>query len=310
MKYDHTLSFRFPTMKTSLIGLGFLSLLIAQSASAANYRQGLGLQLFIEQMEEESAAMDAASTEMEEARDTQEDAIAESADEDITRLSDMIDADKVLTRAEFVTMIVDEQYAQWEIDRCFWDIASDLPPTFELVFTDVPVTNIYAKHICIAMRDGIVKGYRDGSFKPEQSINMAEASKILSRAYALAPFAEMDTTGSWFSPYLYALTVRNAVPASITSIRQELTAGELMEILTRLKNGITWEPSRSFDDFMPRPVAVVTRPTTTASSETASSASNSTPASNTRSSAAVSAASSVASVQTSSSKGAFWNPFD
>ena len=301
-------------MKASLLGLGLLALVFAQEASASSYRQALGTQLFMDQVMEEQSAQ---QVDMDDEEDGVIEIDIQPVDEDMPRLSDALDSDALLTRAQFTTMMVDHLYTQGEIERCFWDIAPSHPPSFSLVFTDVPVTNMYAKHICIAMRDGLVRGYRDGSFHPNQSINMAEASKIISRAYALAPFAELDTTGSWFSPYLYALTVRNAVPASITSLRQSLTAGELNEMLNRLEGDVTWEPATSYDEFVAARRAVANptpvTPTAPSSTGTSSSAVSGTVSSKQTTSAAPAsaAASSVSQVQlSSSSKGAFWNPFD
>src|SRR4051812_35763169 len=48
---------------------------------------------------------------------------------------------QVLTRAEFTALVVEKLYTQNELDRCFWSIASNRPPHFTLVFTDVHVND-------------------------------------------------------------------------------------------------------------------------------------------------------------------------
>lgn len=159
-----------------------------------------------------------------------------------------------LTRGEFTALVVERLYTQSEIDSCYWDIASNLPPRFTLVFTDVHVNDRYAKHICIAMRDGLTRGYSDGSFRSTKKINFAEGSKIVSRAWALAPYAELHARGPWYQEYVWSLAIRNAIPQTITRLDQPLTAGDAGEIIVRLMEGVTTRPARSFEELMPRPL--------------------------------------------------------
>lgn len=174
-----------------------------------------------------------------------------------------------LTRAEFTQMIVSRLYPQAEIDRCYWDIASTLPPTFTLLYTDVPASSPYGKALCIAMRDGLARGYKDGSFRPNDVIRFSEASKIISRAYVLAPYAESTTTGAWFSQYAFALANRNAVPMTVTTFQHAMTAAETEEILKRLAGSITWEPARTYTEIeqasRPRAASMTTVSSTTES---------------------------------------------
>lgn len=159
-----------------------------------------------------------------------------------------------LTRAEFTALVVERLYTQSEIDSCYWDIASNLPPRFTLVFTDVHVNDRFAKHICVAMRDGLTKGYSDGSFRPTKKINFAEGSKIVSRAWALAPYAELHARGPWYQEYVWSLAIRNAIPQTITRLDQPLTAGDAGEMIVRVMERITTRPARSFEELMPRPL--------------------------------------------------------
>lgn len=162
-----------------------------------------------------------------------------------------------LTRAEFTRMIVERLYPEGEINHCYWDIASTLPPSFTLLYTDVPATSSYGNVLCVALRDGLARGYKDGSFRPNDAITFAEAAKVISRAYVLAPYADNERT-AWYVPHVVALTARMVVPTSVVTFRDTMTVEEVEGILSRLDEDITWEPSRSYDDLVrasqPRPV--------------------------------------------------------
>lgn len=149
-----------------------------------------------------------------------------------------------ITRGHFTAELVRSMYTQAQIDSCFASISPSKSADFALVFTDVSVEHLYAKEICIAMRDGIVRGYNDGSFAPDRMVTFTESAKILSRAYALAPFADIDTKGPWYTEYVRALVVRNVVPVSITKMSHIVTYGEAIEMLDRLQNNVTWRPAQ------------------------------------------------------------------
>lgn len=208
----------------------------------------------------------------------------------------------ILSRAEFTALIVEKMYNQAELDRCFWDIASKFPPGFSLVFTDVNVNDRFAKQICVAMRDGIVRGYVDGSFRPDRPVNAAESAKILSRAYSLAPYAHLDTVAPWYEAHVKALASRNAIPESITRLDQQVNGAQAQEMLARLAEGITTRPARRYEDLMPKPVvkpkpAAASTPKPTVSAPKSSAATSN------------AAASSAAASAVSSKKKSIWNPF-
>lgn len=191
-----------------------------------------------------------------------------------------------MTRAQFTALIVQKLYSQQSIDRCYWDIASFVPPRFTLVFTDVHVGDTYAKEICVAMRDGLIQGYGDGSFRPERTINAAESMKILSKAFVLAPYADADRLSPWYEQHVIAMAKRHAIPLSVTRLDQLLTAAEVNEMFARLQSGTTSLPSRTYEDLRPKVVrkqAAVTVPkketkkqSSSASSQSSSSATSQT----------------------------------
>lgn len=155
-----------------------------------------------------------------------------------------------ITRSEFVGMLIDELYTQAQMDHCYSDIASTRPPHFTKLFADVRTTDKNAKQICLAMRDGILKGYRDGTYRPDSPITFAEASKLIARAYVLAPYGETATAvGPWYGAYVDSLSMHKAIPMTINNLNQKMTAADTAEILRRLSSGTMSLSSRTYGEL-------------------------------------------------------------
>ena len=152
----------------------------------------------------------------------------------------------VLTRSQFVSMVVDHLYTKEQIDYCFSTIGSYAIPDFTKLYTDVSTSAQNAQELCIAMRDGLATGFDDGSFRPNRSITLDEASKILARAYDLAPQAELKNLRPWFRPYVQALANRHAIPVSVTGFHHRLREYEANDMMKRISDGITWMPSMTY----------------------------------------------------------------
>ena len=155
-----------------------------------------------------------------------------------------------VTRAEFTAMLVRSEYGQASIDSCYWDITSVWPPRFELLFRDVPVDHPYAPEICVAMRDGLVRGYGNDVFRPDAPLTFADAAKIVARSHGLTPWADPSMPKHWFDTYVNALARRNAIPLSVTSIEERLTGDEAEEILERLSEDDRTKPSRTAEQLI------------------------------------------------------------
>ncbi len=97
---------------------------------------------------------------------------------------------KNINRAEFTKIVIgslfDSQAIQREDDSCF---------------SDVQAGEWFAPYVCLAQTEGILEGYPDGRFRPEQNINQAEALKILYEAFyeGVEP-----ADGEWYQKYLDA----------------------------------------------------------------------------------------------------------
>ncbi len=155
-----------------------------------------------------------------------------------------------ITRAQFTAMLVRATSSQGTIDACYWDITSFWPPRFELLFRDVPVDHPYAPEICVAMRDGLVRGYGNDVFRPDALITFADAAKMLARSHGLTPWADSTVSKNWFDQYVIALGKEGAIPLWIESIDQRMKVVDAEEMLRRLSSGNTRMPSRSADEMI------------------------------------------------------------
>ncbi len=80
---------------------------------------------------------------------------------------------------------------------------SDVTPVSRRCFSDVSPDEWYAPYVCAAKNRGIVKGYQNGTFKPAEPVNFAEAIKIVLNAYG---HEVTESQGSeWYLPYVEEL---------------------------------------------------------------------------------------------------------
>lgn len=85
------------------------------------------------------------------------------------------------------------------------------------IFTDIPGNHTYSSAIKYLKDNRIVKGYEDGTFRPDKTLNRAEALKLILEANSL--YAESTekqnfndiTNTDWFAPYVQTAFKRNIV---------------------------------------------------------------------------------------------------
>lgn len=143
--------------------------------------------------------------------------------------------ERILNRAEFTKIIIESRFDANTIDSCvnrggFYETA---------LFTDVEPGVWFEKYVCVAKKEGIIKGYDDGTFRPIQTIIFAEAAKIATESYGLS----VGTGDPWFAPYLSKLQSLNATPNTLASIPdqiqrgiKEISRGEMADVIYRLRN--------------------------------------------------------------------------
>lgn len=87
-----------------------------------------------------------------------------------------------INRAEFISMIVNE---------------FGFTEKAEIKFTDVPTTATYYEALQKAVKAGLIKGFEDGKFRPNNPITAADATVILARAKAAsAPATQENPTSN------------------------------------------------------------------------------------------------------------------
>lgn len=146
---------------------------------------------------------------------------------------------QTVNRAEFTKILAETYASDEEIAQCL--------PEYGHAFSypDASQSAWYGKYLCVAHRMMDIRGYPDGSFRPSQPINFAEAAKILANAAVLenepddARFLE---TTVWYRPYTQAMAGKDVIPPTINSYAQLVTRGEMMEMIYRLKTDMSSLP--------------------------------------------------------------------
>lgn len=140
--------------------------------------------------------------------------------------------DNRLNRAEFAKLIANPFIMKnSRVTDCLSENMEDDDMT--VFFPDVQRDSWYAASVCAVKVADIVDGYPDGDYKPNRTINVAEAMKMLAGVFAYE--TKTEPTDDWFMPYARALAERGAIPTSITGFADPITRGEMAEILYRLK---------------------------------------------------------------------------
>ena len=128
--------------------------------------------------------------------------------------------EKEINRAEFTKILIEARYPGEATtgEDCFSDIAAD---------------QWYAKYVCFAKDEGIISGYSDGSFKPAQSINIAEALKITLETYFPGYFEE--ETDPWYEKYWDYADDTGYLLDEWDSASENLSRGAMAELIYRIE---------------------------------------------------------------------------
>lgn len=147
-----------------------------------------------------------------------------------------------INRAEFTKIVIGARFLPLDIEGCLSSIPQELLYTQTLIFPDVARHQWFAKYVCHAKVAGMVGGYPDGTFRPAIPVNFVEAAKILANGFVLSTDSS-SSENPWFRPFVDALAKHKAIPLSIRSLGQNITRGEMAEMIHRLHAGITDQPS-------------------------------------------------------------------
>jgi hypothetical protein len=134
--------------------------------------------------------------------------------------------EELLTRAEIVKIAILTFKIELKIDA-------------KSSFKDVNVSDWFSAYVAAAESKGIISGYKDGSFKPNDPVNRAEALKILLIASGkdigeikTGPFVDILPT-AWFAKYVnYAFNKGIVAGKTSTTFSpgDNITRGEIAKI--------------------------------------------------------------------------------
>ncbi len=103
-------------------------------------------------------------------------------------------------------------------------------------FKDVSQNAWFNGYINRAKRKGIIKGYSDGTFKPEKTVNQAELLKIAFESFGIDltnyPITAVDSPEAWYAPYLQYAIDNNLVDD--VNLEEGMTREGFSEVIYRL----------------------------------------------------------------------------
>jgi len=128
--------------------------------------------------------------------------------------------DNEVSRVELLKMLF--EYNNIDTEKC--DV--------EINFSDIESEAWYEEYICTAFERGLIQGYPDNTFKPHQTVQFAEAIKILTEFHnphrmAVAPDPYKN---QWYHQYAYRFLMHPK--KSMTSYSQAISRGEVSYLLT------------------------------------------------------------------------------
>ena len=131
-----------------------------------------------------------------------------------------------INRAEFVKIAVEAHFPEIHMFN----------PNYSC-FSDVNVNDWFNKYVCFAKQNGIISGYSDDTFKPSQSITLAEALKVSLYSSGGFVYPQSDYV-YWYSPFLDAARNSGLLPLSILNQNADylINRGEMAYITYKILN--------------------------------------------------------------------------
>lgn len=112
-------------------------------------------------------------------------------------------------------------------------------------FADVPVTHSYYKYIAVLAQAGIINGYPDGTYKPNNTLRRGQMAKIIYNGFNLdkfpdvaLPFTDIKEGNQYYDQIksLYALGVTVGKTATTYSEGEAVTRGQLASFVMRARH--------------------------------------------------------------------------
>jgi len=132
-----------------------------------------------------------------------------------------------VNRAELMKILIGDSLPSGTYENCFKDVHQEW----------------FASYVCYAKNQGWIQGYKDGTFKPAQTVNRAEAIKMAIEVFDIEPPSTISTNpypdtdkNQWYAPYisisvqkgLFDDTMKNYQPA------YGMQRGDVSDIIYRL----------------------------------------------------------------------------
>lgn len=156
-------------------------------------------------------------------------------------------------------------------------------------FPDVRSSDWFSSYVCTAQTNGVIQGYDDGLFRPDRSVNYAEALKILVK---LGHYSLSTQSGeAWYEVYFRAAAAHGTLLPVSVDADTPLTRGEM----ARLTAGFVAEAHGELAAYRSAEQGQIS----SVSSSSSSSSSVSSSVSSSSSSSSVSSSSSFSSVSSS-----------
>jgi len=144
--------------------------------------------------------------------------------------------DNNITRAEFAKIAV----LSMGLER-----SADMLATVPSQFSDVKVSDWFNKYVNVATSQGILKGYPDGTFKPNSNITQAEALTIVLRLLGYND----NLPGSWPYNYVVQADTLNLIDSGFSANIAATRGGIATLVCNALeKNMVVWNSDAGFVD--------------------------------------------------------------
>ncbi len=155
----------------------------------------------------------------------------------VSGVSDKVfEAERTVTRAEFAKMIVMSALKPAEYEALISDDA-------EVVFKDInrEKKEWYYDYITVAVNAGLMKGYEDGTFRPNNDITYAEIAKMVTLALG-HDYLRSDDPKGWETEYvskMYEIGCFKNV--TFTTVHEKAIRGNVANIIWNMLNTNTWK---------------------------------------------------------------------
>ena len=131
--------------------------------------------------------------------------------------------------------------AQPVVSKQETDIVEELPMD---IFTDIEEVQWAKEAIVTLAEQGIINGYDNGLFKPNNNVTRAEFVKIIVTAFNISSdnnevsFSDVDDD-SWYAPYVktaYSTGIVNGYSADVFGVNDNITRQDMAVIIVRTLN--------------------------------------------------------------------------